>query len=59
MAFRQYNQNFILASSSRLMDILFMSKRNDHPVVRETQQLPKVYHGRWFHPNDIQNLVIS
>jgi hypothetical protein len=32
MAFREYNQNLILASSSRLMEILFISKLNDHPV---------------------------
>jgi hypothetical protein len=32
VALREYNQNFILASSSRLMEILFVSKRNDHPV---------------------------
>jgi poly(3-hydroxyalkanoate) synthetase len=32
MAFRKYYQNFILASSSIAMGILFMSKRNDHPV---------------------------
>jgi hypothetical protein len=33
MTFREYNQNFIMASSSRLMEILFVSKQIDHPVV--------------------------
>jgi hypothetical protein len=32
MAFRKYHQNFILASSSRLMEICFISKLNNHPV---------------------------
>jgi hypothetical protein len=34
MASRKYNQNFTLASSSRLVEILFISKLNDHAVVK-------------------------
>jgi hypothetical protein len=39
MGFRKYNQNFILARNSRLVEILFISKLNDHPVVEKKEKI--------------------